>query len=135
MGFSYRLDRCIASAMDVSELAADLSELMARQLRVRAGPLADVAARAGRKLPNHLRKEVIAITEAETLAAHPKLSHRVDIKRLRKAERKLHHFLNKKDPKAERRAEFLDRLAFYVFVVFSAIVAVFLFAVWRGAFE
>ena len=55
--------------MDVSEVSQELAEVMANQLRVRGGRLADVAARAGRKLPRHLQAEAQAIVEAETLAA------------------------------------------------------------------
>lgn len=118
--------------MDVSELTEDLAATMARQLRLRGGSLADVTARAGRKLPRHLRAEADALIEAETLAEHPKLAHRVDEKRLRKAERKLRVFLDKQNPAAERRAEFLDRLAGIVFILFAVAVAAFLFALSQG---
>lgn len=113
-------------------MSEELAGVMSRQLRVRGGRLADVAARAGRKLPRHLHVEAQAIIEAETLSAHPKLSHRVDARRLKKAERKLRAFLDKQDPKAERRAEFLDRLAAIVFIVFVIVLGAFFFALWRG---
>lgn len=108
---------------------------MAQQLRLRVGRLADVTERAGRKLPRHLKAEARAIAEAEALAAHPKLAYRVDARRLKKAERKLRAFLEKQDPKAERRAEILDRLAAVVFVVFVTALAAFLIALSRGAFD
>lgn len=118
--------------MDVSEMSEELAQVMARQLRVRGGRLADVAARAAPRLPRHLRQEAQEIIAAQTLAEHPKLAHRIDHKRLKKAERKLRYFLDKQDPKAERRAEFLDRLAAIVFIVFVVILSAFLFALWRG---
>ena len=118
--------------MDVSEMSEELAAVMARQLRVRGGALREVAARAGRKLPRHLQAETQLIVEAEALAAHPRFAHRVDAKRLKKAERKLRYFLDKQDPKAERRAEFLDRLAGIVFIVFVIILGAFFFALWRG---
>ena len=40
-----------------------LAEKMAKQLRLRGDGLKDVAARAGRKLPKHLRAEVEAIVK------------------------------------------------------------------------
>lgn len=135
MGFSYRVRHGIASRMDVSEMSADLAETMARQLRLRSGRFADVAARAGRKLPRHLQAEAQAIVEAQTLAEHPKLAYRIDEKRLKRAERKLRAFLDKQNPRAERRAEILDRLAAIVFVIFVAVLGVFLIALWRGAFD
>lgn len=118
--------------MDVTETAEELSLLMARQLRLKGGRLADVAARAGGKLPRNLHAEVQAILEAEALAGHPKLSYRVDQKRVRAADRKLRYFLGKQDPKAERRAEILDRLAGIVFILFAATLGVFFLAVWQG---
>ena len=121
--------------MDVSELAEELAETMARQLRLRGGRLADVTSRAGRKLPRHLQAEAQAIIEAEALAEHPKLTHRVDPKRLKKADRKLRQFLDKQNPKAERRAEFLDRLAAIVFIVFAIVVCAFLVALSQGVFD
>ena len=118
--------------MDVSELSDELAETMARQLRVRNGRLAEVMARAGRKLPHHLRAEAEAIVEAETLSQNPKLSHRVDAKRVRRAEKKLRQFLDKQDPRAERIAAFFDRLAAIVFIVFAIVLGVFFFALSRG---
>ena len=116
-------------------MAEELSVAMARQLRLRGGGLSDVAARAGRKLPRHLQAEVHVIVEAETLAEHPKLAHRVDEKRLKTAARKLRNFLDKQDPKAERRAEILDRLAVIVFIVFAIAVGAFLVALSQGVFD
>ncbi|MCG6884890.1 MAG: hypothetical protein LJE62_14160 [Silicimonas sp.] len=121
--------------MDVSDLADDLAATMARQLRLRGGSLADVAARAGRKLPHRLKAEVDVIAEAATLAEHPKLTHRIDAKRLKRAERKLRAFLDSQNPGAERRAEFLDRLAAVVFVIFVAVLAAFFLALSRGYFD
>ena len=121
--------------MDVSELTDDLAATMARQLRLRGGSLADVSARAGRKLPRHLKAEVDALIEAQRLAEHPKLTHRIDSKRLKRAERKLRAFLDKQNPNAERRAEVLDRLAGIVFILFVALLGAFFFGLSRGAFD
>lgn len=121
--------------MNVTEMAENLAGVMARQLRLRGGSLADVTARAGRKLPRHLRAEAQAIIDAQTQAEHPKFAHRIDAKRLKKAQRKLVAYLDKQNPKAERRAEFLDRLAFIVFVVFVVILGVFFLMLSRGYFS
>ncbi|MEO0915736.1 MAG: hypothetical protein AAFY31_01960 [Pseudomonadota bacterium] len=94
--------------------------------------MADVAERAGRKLPKHLHAEVQTILEAEALADHPKLSHQLNWKRIKTADRKIRQFLNKQDPKAERRAEVLDRLAGIVFILFTASLGVFFLALWQG---
>ena len=120
--------------MDVTEVSERLAIAMARQLRVRSGSLADVTARAGRRLPRHLRAEAEAVIEAEALAAHPNLAYRVNPKALRKSERKLMNFLDKQNPRAERRAEVLDRIAGVVFILFTVVLAVFLLLLWRGYF-
>ncbi len=113
-------------------MTADLAATMARQLRLRGGSLADVTARAGRKLPRHLKAEAEALIEAETLAENPKLAHRVDEKRLKQADKRLRAFLDNQDPTAERLAEFLDRLAGIVFILFVIAVGVFFFALSQG---
>ena len=118
--------------MDVGATAEKLAEAMARQLRVRGGSLADVTARAGRRLPRHLRVAAQHVIEAEALAQHPKLAYRVDAKALRKSERKLLAFLDKQNPRAERRAEILDRIAGVVFILFVVVLAVFCLLLWRG---
>lgn len=121
--------------MDVHERSDALGEKMARQLRLRSGGLADVSARAGRKLPKHLRSEVEVILNAQRMATHPKLMHHVDASLITKAEKKLNRFLDKKDPKAERRTELLDTIAKIAFVIFSVVLAVFLTLLWRGYFN
>lgn len=120
--------------MDLNERSQMLADRMAQQLRLRSGDLKDVAARAGRKLPKHLRQDVYAILDAQSMAEHPKLMHHVDSAKIAKAEKKLNRYLDKQDPKAERRAEILDTIAKIAFVIFSITLAVFLTLLWRGYF-
>ncbi|NNE87888.1 MAG: hypothetical protein HKN27_07405 [Silicimonas sp.] len=108
---------------------------MAKQLRLSGDNLEDIAARAGRKLPKHLRAEVHTIVEAMRMAEHPKLMHHIDPSRIAKAEKKLSRFLDKQDPMKERRNEILDVLAKIAFVIFSVVLATFLTLLWRGYFS
>lgn len=121
--------------MEVSVLANDLAEVMARQLRLRKGTFVDVTDRAGRKLPRHLRAEADIIANAELLSQNPKLAYRIDAKRVNKAEKRLKRFLEKQDPRAERMAAFLNWLAAIVFVIFCIALAFFFFALSRGYFD
>ncbi len=121
--------------MDVNRTAEDLAAEMATQLRVRGDGLAEVAAKAGRKLPRHLQAEVQVVVEAKRTSEHPKLMHRVDEKRVTKAARRIRKFLSKQDPAAERRGEILDRLAAVAFVLFTVAVILFFFFWSRGAFD
>lgn len=108
---------------------------MSEQLRVRGAGLNEVAAKAGRKLPNHLRSEIAVIVDAVEMAENPKLARLVDESRILKADRKVRKFLNKQDPARERRGEILDRLAAVGFVVFTIALILFFVAVSRGVFD
>ena len=121
--------------MNLNERSDALAQKMAQQLRLRRGDLASVAERAGRKLPKHLRTDVDVILEAQQKAAHPKLKHHVDAAQIIKAEKKVYRFLDKQNPKAERRNEILDTIAKVAFVVFSVVLASFLILLWRGHFS
>ena len=121
--------------MELHERTDLLADKMAQQLRLRSGTLADVAARAGRKLPKHLRNDVEVLLNAQRMSEHPKLMHHLDAAQFTKAEKKLNRFLDKQDPKAERHAEILDAVAKIAFVVFSIALAVFITLLWRGHFS
>ena len=108
---------------------------MSTQLRVKGDGLADVAQRAGRKLPRRLRKDAQVMIDAEALSAHPKLARRVDAKRLKQAERRLNAFLDKQNPGAERRGEILDAVARIAFVLVTIVLAVFFTLIYRGYFD
>lgn len=118
--------------MEIKARNTALAEKMATQLRVRGEGLEDVAARAGRKLPRHLRTHVDVLTEAEEAEAHPKLASRIDPKKVARAERKLTHYLDRQDPKAERRGEILDLIAKIAFVFVTVVLGVFFVLLWRG---
>lgn len=121
--------------MDVAQRAEALAGRMSAQLRVKGEGLADVAARAGRRLPRHLRAEVAAIVEAEAMSENPKLARLIDEKRIRSAERKVRKYLDRQNPGAERRAAFLDRLAAVAFVFVVVVLGVFFWALSQGYFE
>ena len=135
MGFSYWLPQGIARDMDVSGIANDLAEAMARQLRLKSGTLEEVTARAGNRLPRHLRADARTIIEAEAQAAHPKFAHRIDPEAVKRSDKALRTFLNAQDPRAERIGAFLDRLAVIVFIPFVIVLVAFLFALRQGYFD
>ena len=121
--------------MELNDRTTALAERMAQQLRLRSGTLDEVSARAGRKLPRHLRNEIEVLLSAQRMSKNPKLMHHVDATQIKKAEKKLNRFLDKQNPKAEQRAEMLDTIAKIAFVVFSVALAVFLTLLWRGHFS
>lgn len=121
--------------MDVKAQADALADHMAAQLRVKGDGLADVTARAGRRLPKHLRREAEKISAAEALTLHPRLERLVDEKALVRSEQKLRKFLDRQDPKTVRRGEILDFLAKIGLVIFVAGLVVFYVMTTSGFFE
>ncbi len=134
-GFSYRRGRGIASSMKIHDRTNSLANRMSAQLRVKGDGLADIAQRAGRKLPRRLRQDAKVMIEAEELSAHPKLARRIDAKRVKRAERRLNAFLDKQNPRAERRGEILDVVARIAFVLVTIVLAIFFTLVYRGYFD
>ena len=121
--------------MDVTKIAENLALRMSEQLRVRGTGLAEVLAKAGRKLPKHLHAEVDVVVEAMQMAENPKLARLVDAKRVISADRKVRRFLDKQNPSAERRGEILDRIAAIAFVLVLIALVVFFVLISRGYFE
>lgn len=109
-----------------------LAEKMASQMRLRAGDFETLVARAGRRLPRRLRRDARFLIETEKLARHPKLARRVDLGRVKRAERHIDEWLDTLDPAAERRAAILDHLAAIAFVVAVVTLALFGWMLWQG---
>lgn len=85
--------------------ATDISELIAKRLRVRKGKdLEAQLQRAGRRLPGWVRREARVLVEAEQLLAHPKLAMQADPATLDKSAKRVEAWLRRQDPSAQRRA-------------------------------
>ena len=121
--------------MDVSAITEALAGQMSRQLRVKGDGLAEVTARAGRKLPKRLRAEAEILIKAEAMAKNPKLARLVNPSQIRKSERKLLKFLGRQSPASERRGEILDLIAKIAFVIFVVVLIAFFTLLNRGFFD
>lgn len=121
--------------METSDRIDAMATKMAAQLRVRGDTLAEVASNAGRKLPRHLRREAETLIQAEAMAQHPKLARLVSDRQVRRAEKRLTRFLDKKNPRSERRGEILDRIAGIAFVLVVVVLGVFFYLISTGYFE
>ena len=121
--------------MDTAERVEAMARKMSTQLRIRGDGLAEVAKRAGRKLPRRLRADADVLIQAGAMAEHPKLARMVDPRNLARAEKRLNRFLNKQNPAAERRGEILDFIARIAFVFVTVALSVFFFLLWRGYFD
>ena len=118
--------------MSYRDRADDMALKMKEQLRARGEGLEAVARHAGRRLPKSLHRAVDTMTEAARLSGHPKLRLMIDERRVAKAERRLTRYLDEQNPRAERMAEFLDRLAGVAFVICVTALGLFFWALWTG---
>lgn len=118
--------------MDAQDKTKTLADYMAAQLRVKGEGLAEVSARAGRRLPKRLQPAVDTLIAAAEMQQHPKLQRAIDERAVKRAEKKLRAFLDLQDPRAARRGEILDVVAKIAFVVLVVVLAVFFFLLWRG---
>ena len=121
--------------MEHADRIARIRALLARQLRVRGDSIAEIAERAGRKVPRRARADVAAMAEIEALAANPKTARRINTRDLARTEARLMRRLGRLDPAAERRGEILDRVAMVAFVLVSVGLAVFFYMISQGAFD
>lgn len=121
--------------MTIEDRLQALTDHMATQLRLRGNGFQDVAHKAGRKIPRRLQADVAQIAEIEAMAGNPKLARHLNIRALDKSERRLRAFLDKQDPKAERRGEILDTIAKIAFVVVVVVLSVFFYLISKGYFE
>lgn len=121
--------------MLTDQKSEELAQQMATQLRVRQGTLDRVAARAGRKVPTHVQKDVSRLIEADHLANHAKLRKRLDPKALKSSRRRVGAFLETRDPALERRHAALDLVAQIAFVLVTVALGLFFYLLWRGAFS
>ncbi len=93
--------------MDITARINRLAKLLEDRLDLRGDGLQAKLARAERRLPRHIRAELDAIVEAETLSAHPRLSRQIDHARLARRFDAVEHYLRNVSP-WERRGRLLQ---------------------------
>lgn len=117
---------------DLSEINAELAEMMRERLGVRGEGLAAKLRRAGRTLPRPVRRAGDMLVETERRTAHPKLRRQVDPQALTEAEAVLRSHLEGID-RADRRRGYwigvLTPLAFNLLLVIFCTTAA---LVWAG---
>lgn len=114
------------------EMAAALADLLHRKLGVGGAGLEARVRRAGRLLPRRIRRQALAIAEAEERAANPRLARQNDPAALRRAFAEVEAHLRKIDP-ADRRIGaaigLASSIAFSLLAVAAGLVA---YLRWRG---
>ena len=116
----------------VEARAERVAKLIEERLGVRGRGLETKLRRAGRMLPNWVRREAERIVEARRLVQHPKLMRQTDPQALERAAERCERWLKSIDPWERRKDRILGFLAvnaFNLIVIAAAFVA---FLVWRG---
>lgn len=114
------------------EMAAALSLLLHQKLGVKGGGLEAKLARAGRRLPRRIRRQVQDIVEAEKREAHPKLARQIDAAALRRAFAAATKHLEAIDLAEQRRGLLLSVLGSVAIAVLAVFAGLTAFLVWRG---
>lgn len=118
--------------MDLQARADHLAQMIEEKLGVGGKGLEAKLARAGRRLPRHVRREAALLAEALGQRDHPRLSRRIDLLRLERAFTVCERYLKTVDPWARRRGLALDWLAVNALNLLIIGVLVVSALLWRG---
>ncbi|MCD1627097.1 hypothetical protein K7H22_13935 [Seohaeicola saemankumensis] len=117
---------------EVSEKSQAICTLFADKLSLSRGSLEQRLRRAGRRLPARIREQARVITEAEMLAANPKLARRVDPDKLERAFAEVRRHLLQIDPADRRRGAVLGVLGGLAFNLLLFAALAFAGLRWQG---
>lgn len=115
-----------------AELAEAVSLLLHQKLGVNGGGLEARLARAGRRLPRHIRRRVAEIVEAERREGSPKLARMTDLAELHRAFAEVERHLTKIDLTDRRKGAVLGVLGSITFGLLAVFAALTAFLLWRG---
>ena len=111
----------------VPDYANKISALLTERFAVKGASLDQQLRRAGRRLPRAVKRDLRRIVEANALIGHPKLARTLDMRQVGRACDNVLQFLRSRNPVAERREKWGERLGIASgFVVVLAFVALFL---------
>lgn len=116
----------------VAKQVEELRTLLEQRLRIRGRDLAHQTKKAGRLLPQRIRRDLGYVDQASNLLTHPKLYKMVDEGRVLAAARRVAAYLREVDPTERRKDRWLGIagvVSFNLIIVFGLIVGVLL---WRG---
>ncbi|WP_238364230.1 hypothetical protein [Mesobacterium pallidum] len=117
---------------DLSGKLAQLDTLLSQKLGLRRGPLDRRAARAGRRLPRAVRRDITYLGQAGRLAGHPVLSARFAPHEVAAAHARAVARLESIDVADRRKGALLSFLAVVSVNLFVLILLVLGLLRWRG---
>lgn len=119
-------------AAKIGKQTRQLEKLMAAGFGATKGPLEKRLAKAGRRLPAAVHKDVAAVSEAAFLAGHPKLGRVLAQGAVDAAYDRAVEALRKVDPKERRKALLLSTAGMVAFNLI-VVAAVLIWVLWyRG---
>ncbi|MBY6004595.1 hypothetical protein KUV62_11785 [Salipiger bermudensis] len=119
-------------AQETKAAVARLDRLFESRLKLTRGDFGARAAKARRRLPHKLRKDLARILEARRFADHPKLARTLDAPSIRAAAGRLERHLQAVDLAAQRRARLLNLLASVMAGILVVVALVVMVLRWRG---
>lgn len=117
---------------DFQARVTQLQEAMSRKMRVRGRTLEQQLRRAGRRLPRHQRRAAATILGAQDWMAHPKLARIVDFSHVHKAFADLNGYLDRIDPREQRKTALLRVAGGIVFRLVCLGGLIYALIRWRG---
>ncbi|NRB01301.1 MAG: hypothetical protein HRU32_16085 [Rhodobacteraceae bacterium] len=109
-----------------------LSDLIGKRLGFGGDTLSERAAKAGRKIPKRIQRDLALVAQAADTSVHPKLSRQIDKKQVTKAAERATTWLMTYDRVGRRRGAALDLLALIVFNLVLVTAALIAFLLWRN---
>jgi hypothetical protein len=119
-------------ASDIHKQVEDISALLTKKLGLRARTFQAQVHKARRLLPRALRRDLIYLAQAESLADNPKLHRMIDMPRLDAAHRNALAYLDRIDIKQRRWSAALGVAASIAFGLLITAVLVIVMLVQRG---
>ena len=116
----------------VDRVAARLSAAIERRMGLGGRDLSAQLARAGRRLPGWVRRDLSEIARAQEIAGHPKLSRQLDLAGLEAAERRVMRYLRGYDRADRRRGAVLGLLGGLAFNLLALAALMIALLAWQG---
>lgn len=109
-----------------------VADALRAKLGLHAKSLQDLQGKARRRLPGHIHTKVVALSQAEQLLTHPKLSRTLDSAALSRAADEVQTHLDTIDLSEKRKDWWLGMLGGLAFNMIAFCTLLVVVLVWRG---
>ena len=119
-------------SVTLDKTVEELRLLMQEKLRLRGRSLGRLAAKAGRRLPKGVQRDVETLSAAQMQCQNPKLARMVDTSSVTAAHTRIREHLKAIDPKERRKTKMLNMLGLISFQLIFMVVVFIAYVWWRG---